>query len=282
MANIPGRLRFILLAHAALIEVALQANNVMPYGVVKVGWPNESDLLKAAQGTGPPIVAIIPVPPSKNVTRSRSQIIQSTAASNPVIVQQRGMYTVFSGSMVAGLNVHIIVGSPPFEIFTQTTPQDALPAFVGRLAALINAQNSPGVRASAPGNVLQVSGGPIKVNIGGQSIARREVGRVDQRFQVTVFAPDDDLRDAMAEAIMQNIGTSQIPKVSLSDGTRAWTRFYSGPNWTDEPIATAMLKRADMLFMTEYANIRTTTLTQVGSFTLTSTTPRGSSVTVGG
>lgn len=83
---------------------------------------------------------------------------------------------------------------------------------------------------------------------------RQEVARRSQRVQSTVWAATDTLRDEIADAIMQALGTDVAGGqwLMLPDGTKVRMQYVLGPRRTDEMIAEVQLKRADVLIDVDY------------------------------
>jgi len=162
-----------------------------------------------------------------------------------------------------------LTAKPTTSVSVPGVAQDTPAAFAGRLTAAIIAKNVPGVTASASGSTVTVSGariGAAKVLV---TVTRqREINRIDQRFQVTVWAANGDDCGRVESPIASLLGNvdHETERIDLGDGTYSNTRYAGGPIRRQERIEDAMLERSDILFDVEYGLLDTQTYSQVGEF----------------
>lgn len=279
-----GRLDQVTAALVTAVTAALNSVGLAARGKVAQDWFAPADLqsLLAAGGVG---ISVVATAVSRKTTRWApiTYPIDPAQLAIPFTATIVGRTVTFAGSIAANVNTVVLVGYPQTAVSVTTTAQDTLPTFAQRLAAAIVAANIPGVSASANGATLTVVGSDVVVNLGATVTAQREVGRIDQRFQVTIWAANGDVRGAVEGALLDAVGTSDNPWTVLGDGgPAAWTRYASGPSRKDERVEDLMAKRADVFFDVEYALLTPVPLTQVGAFVSTLQAPVGTFVAAEG
>jgi hypothetical protein len=166
----------------------------------------------------------------------------------------------FSGTVTPGINVHTLVGALFEDAFYQSVLNDTLGTVATAVAAQIVALGMPGVGATASGAVVHVTGTPYLIcNIGAATSSNMgiEVNRVQRGIEVTAWCPDPIVRYKVVDPIFQNIGTTDYPFLTLSDGTPLRIQYSGKESWkNDKSQSSYSLYEHHINFECEYGFIR--------------------------
>ena len=177
-----------------------------------------------------PLVTVFPTPRSTNSSRylGTEAVAAVFAAPTCFAAISTGLITL-SGSITPGLNFHIFTIAVEADALVQTAADDTLSSVATKIAAAINALDYPDVVATASGDTVAVTNAQcLAVNIGGTGTGFTETGSPQPRYPGKPFwAPDDASREAIANAIMANIGTETSRDLILSDGTSVYIEYKS-------------------------------------------------------
>jgi hypothetical protein len=175
-----------------------------------------------------------------------------------------GATVIIGGTVTAPQNVAVQVGRAILFIY-QVQPADTLATVAAGLAAGLSGQGAPAI---ATGPTLTVSSAdPVKARVGGYGTAARELKRQEKSFQITLFAPSTEMRDAMAKLI--DPALSELNFLTLPDGTFGLVRY-------ERTIVADTLEkmgqwRRDLFYWVEFPTIETRLAPQVISFAINAT-----------
>jgi hypothetical protein len=192
-----------------------------------------------------------------------------TAPSTTLTVAVSGQTITFGGTPQYLTNIHALWGSPETEAFYQVSNIDTLGTIAQGVKAALTAKT---ISASVSGNsvILTQPLANLHVNLGSQGQAAREASRLNRTLQVDTWCPTPEIRDALDEIIIQNIGTKTKAKFPLGDGTDVWCKLKNS-TWSDEKQTSDNIFRGIYLFDINYGNMEYATATQIGAIVSTYT-----------
>lgn len=249
---------------AALLSGALYPNGVSgPTAVssagmvvsIYSGWPAEAGL-DADLLAGNAHISVFGRE-SRNTTRYQTIQQDFTATTPALTLTINGRTVTVGGTVAAGVNTAVIVGVNAFTY--QTVGGDTLNSIAAALAALINA-TYPGTSATGAVITLPATGPAINAaRVGGSGSQLTEVGRVEQVFQITVWANTPANRKAIASLIVPALMNSRF--ITLADTTAA--RVILKSQRDDDVPQKELLYRRDIMVTVEYVETVTNTATTV-------------------
>lgn len=194
---------------------------------------------------------------SRNTTRYQT-IQQDFTATTPSLTLTINARTVtVGGTPAAGFNTAVIVGTNAFT--HQTVVGDTLNSIASALAALINA-TYPGTSAAGPVITMPATGPALTAaRVGGSGSQLTEVGRVEQVFQITIWANTPANRKAIGSMIVPALMNSRF--ITLADTTAA--RVILKGQRDDDVPQKELLYRRDIMVTVEYVETMTNTATTV-------------------
>lgn len=202
------------------------------------------------------LVAPITVPLSATITPS---------GNNSIVT--------FTGSVVPGLNVFAFFGRPKVPAMYQTQGADDLNAVAAQIAAQINAN---GGSASSNANAVTVNNSAVTVNIGGSGTMVAEIRRTMTPVQVTVWASDPNMREAISKQLENGMAPSwPIPFLQAVDGSAIWIRQRGSPMPDDLSQSSYSLYVANIIYECEYPTWATIEGTEIEGIDVTTTTQPG-------
>lgn len=232
------------------------------------GWPIPEKLDRDVQGlndngtsraSGP--AAQVSVYPMSGTGITVYQILDQTYVITPpsITTQISVSDTIITvnGPLAAGEYLTLVLDDA--VICSQTGPD--VPTMLASLATEVQGH---GYTAIATGNQLTVLfGHKMVVRQGGTAVMGRVTHRQKHPVMVTVWAPNPDVRRALASAIDNKIKTAN--KVSMPDTSQAIV-VYNRTLVTDEQQAASIYRR-DIIFDVEYATVE-----EFPGYVITSTT----------
>lgn len=254
-------------AVTSALSAAATAGNISTTGQVVVGWPASTQLteiLANAQSQ----VSLYMLEGGKQDTRYPPEWVSIAQPNVPLIATVSGGTVTFSGSVVAGLNIHTFVGNILQDAYYQTVLEDNLASVATHVASAINALAISGVTATPSGNGLSVTGSySLACNIGASSVAIAREAHLWQRcVQISIWAPDPNTRYAMTDPILSSIGTIDNSFLTLSNGMTM--RIYNSgrQSWNKDKLQLSYsCYQAHYIFDVEYYSIAQTTSSQIES-----------------
>lgn len=225
------------------------------------GWPTGPDL-DADLNAGVTNVTVYPrTETARNTDRfppewqERDAPVHTLTAAVDIVAG-----TVTIGGTIAADNpqfVTVVVNDSIFSYPCQATDTPA--AVAAGLLALITASFT----ASRSGAVLSIVGAStIVARVGATGTVWKEVGRQTMDFQITIWAPSEETRTAVARLIDPPL---REPRIVLADQSVAHVKY------TRSGIIDAIQKekgfRRDQLYCIEYATSMTMTATEITSLT---------------
>lgn len=179
-------------------------------------------------------ISLWPLPMSgpKNRWISSAQWSSRPTSAIPLIATVTGQQIAFTGTSIGGLNVAALVGRPLQTVVISTVDADTPTTIATKLATAISTL-AP-ITALSSANVVNVVGAVIDaVRIGGKAVLQREVERIEQSVQISVWAGVRALRSQVGDALRSAIGTTTSAFLSLGDGTSMWMK-YASHRWMDD------------------------------------------------
>lgn len=220
------------------------------------GWPAEAGL-DADLLAGNAHITVFCRPESRNTTRYQTIQQDFTATTPALTLTINGRTVTVGGTVAAGVNTAVIVGVKGYTY--QTVSNDTLNSIAAALAALINV-DLPGTSATGAVITLPATGPAITAaRVGGSGSQLTEVGRVEQVFQITVWANTPANRKAIASLIVPALMNSRF--MTLADTTAA--RLILKSQRDDDVPQKELLYRRDIMVTVEYVETVTNTATTV-------------------
>ena len=244
------------------------------------GWPVGSELTEILN-QGQYAVSFYPLPGGRKV-QPRGFFHQDITVNVPTLtvnLDQFGSTLTFGGT-VSPCNLNVIINHPFFGnrfAYYRVQSFDSLSSIAIVVAAAINTL-PPGVSAFPNGSSVTVSGSRgVKCNIGGSGTITQEVLRVEQRMQISVWAPTAfsnsgnpaidnplSLRSAITDVIISNIGSEANPFLITADGKYVRVKLSAPPRYVDDSQSDYNVYESHIIFTAEYAYYNTDNATQVG------------------
>ncbi|TXD58865.1 hypothetical protein FUT88_13390 [Ralstonia sp. TCR112] len=220
------------------------------------GWPVPGQL-DADLAAGIANVSVFNRPEARNTTRYQTVPQDMTVTAPTLTLTINGRTVTVGGTVAAGVNTAVIVGTSAFTY--QTVANDTLSTIAAALASQINAAY-PGTTSSGAVITLPNTGPPINAaRVGGSGQQMTEAGRVEQVFQITVWANTPDNRKAIAKLITPAIMATRF--LTLADGTAA--RVILKGQRDDDVPQKELLFRRDIMVTVEYVETVVNTSTTV-------------------
>lgn len=230
------------------------------------GWPDPKTLDSVmAAGTGNAYVSIYPMPGmERNTTRYPKQWqekSQTAAKLTLTVAAVSGGYTVtIGGSIQAGDGPVISVGGISYGYSVLGT--ESLISIAAALAALVP-------DASAIGAVITITTVAAVTGVATASgIAQMELRRQQRVFGVYVWAPDQQTRNTVAQALDSYF--AGIERFTLTGDNTSARLIYHGTQESDDLQVRKIYKRV-LMYQVEYATTTTTTGQTVGGINIDTT-----------
>lgn len=228
-------------AITAALNAAISAGNLAstPAQVV-VGWPASTELVNIINQSEYQ-VSVFLLPGGKMIMDEAPQTFPVPGQSVPLMAAVSGNAITFSGSVVAGLNVHAFVGAPLSDAYYQTLSGDSLASVATAVKNRIITLSLPGISASVSGDVTTVTGSPyVSCNVGLSTVAlQRECVYLQKSVQVSVWCSNPMVRYAVVEPILESIGTTDNSFLTLSDGMAMRIQNSGRGNWYNDKMQSA-------------------------------------------
>lgn len=175
-----------------------------------------------------------------------------------------GSTVTLGGTVSVPQNVAVRVGRAGLFIY-QVQAGDTLSMIASGLAAGLA---GIGIAATATGPSLTVSAtDPVDARVGGYGIAAQELKRQDKSFQITLFAPSPELRDALSRLL--DPALAELNFLPLPDGTQGLVR-YERTIVIDSSEKMSEYRR-DLFYWVEFPTITTRPAPEVISFGINAT-----------
>jgi hypothetical protein len=265
-----GRLNDVLSALANAVDAAINAAGITNPNQVGIGKPNYEDLTKIISAGQMQVTLYTDTSGVRNTTRFFPSWQVKTPLNVTLSAVVSGNAVTFSGAVPTSgpqFNVHTLVGSPLQDVLVQTVPGDTLASIAVKVVAGIN--GLPGMTATANGNGFTVSGSANLIcNVGGTATLAQEVSRISRLVDVTIYTADPDLRAAVEDAVLAQVGTVAASRLVLPDGTKVWCRYHTS-GWVDDKQLDYSIYESHVCFTMEYGVLQTQTATQIGAIETT-------------
>ena len=228
-------------------------NGSTPNCRIYAGWPVPAKLdADMAAGTPPGSAAVINVSVmvenglEKNVTRYPQIWDDQTKVACTLSAAVAANVVTIGGTVTAGHYLTIIAGNNSFSY--AALANDTLATIAAALAALM----APAFAVSVTGAAITLPatmGGRITVRSGAPGTIIRELERSNQRFCVTVWAPNNDARGATARLIRPAL--ARIDYLAMPD-TSVARLIYESSHDVDRSEKQSIACR-DIHYWVEYA-----------------------------
>lgn len=224
---------------------------------VYAGWPLPGDL-DADMANGVPAgsapIINVSVFTQSGMEKNTSRFPRDWRAQTPVpcslTAAVSGVTVTIGGSVTPGHYVTIHAGNYPVSYAAQSG--DTLASVASALQSLLAA----GMACSAAGPVLTLPstmGGRIVTRTGAPGTSIREVDRTNQRFIITIWAPNNASRVAAAKIIRPALGVTDF--MPLPDGYAAELKYESS---TDvDRTGKQSISCRDLFWWAEYPTTQT-------------------------
>ncbi|MBO9539678.1 hypothetical protein J7643_03700 [bacterium] len=241
-------------------EVRSAIEGLSHLAIVYPGWPTQANLQDVVGKGIQSHVSVYALPGERNTTRfaqamaiERAPVVSLTASTGPGVVS-------FGGTVSGDHNVAVRMDRASPIVYGVPAGTTLANAALG-VADAINGAMIPGIVASANGAVVTVSGSPaprLDVIIGGTGSLIRLLRQQEKHFMVTVWAPGPDVRETLAEAIDDRLGT--MDRLPLSDFPGR-IRYQS--TYEEEPQDRLQVFRRSLTYSVEWARTVKLPATQV-------------------
>ena len=243
----------VLALSATLYPGGVPAGNVPPVSSAGLpvriyrGWPNAAALDKDL-AAGIANISVYSLPGmGRTTTRFSREWCLLTPAVVTITASVAGNVVTFGGAAGPGMVAGIRTGGQPYAYACQ--PTDGPAQVAAALAALVPGAVANGVTVTVPA-ALQLA-----VKVVGTATMFREMRRQVQGFKVTVWAPDQATRDAVAR--VSDAGTAGIDFLTLADGSAGRLQYTS--TFPDDVPTKDKLWKRDLRYTVEYPTIQTQT-----------------------
>lgn len=228
---------------------------------VMPGWPIAQQI-DAAMAAKPPITLISVFPlKGKDTTRYLTEFDELSVNTPTLTLTASGLNVTVGGTIPTAsnpTNLVIFVNSVP-RIY-QARVGDTLSSIAAALAAM-----TPGATSSGPTVQLPALSrlGAVRVGVTGQStnIAESEL----RRFQITVWAATDALRNIFGKAIRQYF--APISRIDLPDGSQGNIMFVD--DFLTDTMQKQAIYRRDIWYSVDYPTLQTLSATQITDIAIT-------------
>lgn len=228
--------------------------------IVYSGWPTQANLQNEVAKAIQSHVSVYALPGERNTTRFSREV----ATAQPPVVTLRASVSagqiILGGSVTADQILAVIIGQA--VPITCTVPAGtSLADAATTVASTINTATVSGIAASANGTTISIAADPLpqlQVAIGGHGTLMKLLRQQEKHFMVTVWAPTPDMREALAEAIDDRLGT--MDRLSLADFPGR-IRYQS--TYEEEPLERLQVFRRSLTYSVEWARTITMPAAQV-------------------
>ena len=234
-----------------LYPTGVPGNQVSPVATVPVsvmgGWPLPSDVDQAMTARKV-LISIYPRPEERTTSRLQQAYLNKGQNATGTTVSVNGQAVTFGGAPVAGDIIAVSVDAAAAvqlqaPVFGYGVNSADTPASIATaLAGLI-----PG--ASSAGAVLTVPALEVGATVTGSWSVLQETGRLEKRFQISVWAPKYDLRDSVAKVLKPVLDLNY--RLNLVDGTQTTTRH--GRQLHLDELQKQQIYRRDFFYYAEWA-----------------------------
>lgn len=261
-------------ALADAVEAAIATAGItMPQqvGIGQPFGPSLTEILGQSEGQ----VTVFPVAGTHVDRTSRKpdwKVLTNAAPELTATLDATKTILTLGGAIKAGDVIHAFVGKIPQDAYTEVVAGDTVVAIGQRLQTALAAFGTLAgvVLNDGPPVTLVVSGGTFDVvNIGGTGSLIREIARYAQSIRVSVWSPDPDTRDQIADVIRNAVGVGTTPFLpAASDGSAIRVKL-NGDMPVDTSQSSYSLYEHHFVFECEYAVTQTVAATQIEGVELT-------------
>jgi hypothetical protein len=192
-----------------------------------------------------------------------------------------GNVVTLSGAVAVGVPVHIGLDRGLYDVAYVVVGGDNLTTIATALKNLVNGLAVGGLSAtSGVGTVTLAGAQSISAIVAASATITFEIGRVEQRLQLSIWAPNDTVRGIVEDALTQYVGASDNHGIHLSDGTTMDCILGGPAGWSDQSQGDDSLYVSHVFFMCEYPLTRTVTATQIAAGQVTATLAGGAPSTL--
>ena len=243
---------------SAVPVVAPYPNPITCY--VYPGWPVPAKLEKDLVASPPVVhVSIYSMPGQE---RDTQRYERDWTVPNPITpsftVAISGLTVTIGGTVKVGHFATIHVNNAVAASYAATS-SDTLTSVAAALTAQLVAA---GIAATSSGPVITTPTDLLVARVGCPQTAYLEVDRVVQRFCVTIWAPNNAIRAAVAKVIRPALAITDF--MTMPDGYAAWLRYESSTDLDRADKQSASCR--DIHYWVEYAVTQSKTVYTLTTF----------------
>lgn len=245
----------------ALVAEVRSAIAPLSYSAIAyAGWPTQANLQELVAKNIQSHVSVYPLPGERNTTRFAREVATAQAPIVTLTAIVLAGQIVIAGSTVADQVLTITIDqAPPIACVVPAGTSLANAAAI--VANAINLATLPGVTATASGSTVAIAANPspqVQAVVRGSGTLTKLLRQQEKHFMVTVWAPTPDIREALAEAIDDRLGT--MDRLPLSDFPGR-IRYQS--TYEEEPQERLQVFRRSLTYSVEWARTATIPATQI-------------------
>lgn len=226
---------------------------------INQGWPIPAQLDKD-MSAGIPNVTVYPLR-GKDTTRYLTHFEETQVNTPTLTLTAQGQSVTVGGTIPDASNpTNLVIVANGLPYTYQVQASDTLNSIAAALAALIPGAGATNALITLPDASAL---GAVRVGISGTiaDIAESE----SRRFQITVWAPDPQMRSIIAKAIRTAL--APLSRIPLSDGTTGNITFVD--DFPTDASQKSAIYRRDIWYSVDYPTLQVLSATQITSIKVT-------------
>jgi len=244
----------------ALVSEVRRAIDGQSPALVYAGWPTQANLQDVVAKGIQSHVSVYALPGERNTTRFARDLVVEQPPILSLLARTEEDLLVFEGTTQADHHVSVRINDTTPIGYLAPKGMTLADVALG-VADAINAAWLPGLSAVAKGPAVSVTGAVkprLEIAIGGTGRLSQLLRQQEKQIMVTVWAPAPDIRERLAEAIDDRIGTmDRLPLGDFPGRIR-----YQG-TYEEEPQDRLPVFRRSLTYSVEWARTHTLPATQV-------------------
>lgn len=254
------------------IQSVLQAAGLTnAKGTIFRGWPTSTELAKViAQNNGQTQITLWPLKgrptTSHEAFNQPTNVVFPSPTLTASISPNFKMLTILTPPSKGDL-LHAFFGIPTWDANFGPALGTESPTQVATIIAnAVNSLGVSGITADVSGTSAHLNGGQwAYANIGGTGSMSLVTASEARSVQVSVWAPNANVRERVGSAIIAGVGGVDQPRLVMPDGNILLC-LYDNDLWIDKAESSYSVLRWDIFFDIEYPITKTVPLVQVEGF----------------